>query len=332
MFKNTIYIPGRKSFSSVKCSNCSEFGHSFRNCASPVSINCSNCGEYGHSFKHCPAPVLSYGLLVFRFKNPAWSLESVLCSPSPTLSGLENSGGVEVLMICRRDSLRFVEFIRGKYTIKDTAYIKQLLENMVVAERELLLKLSFPELWNHVWGTSNPRNYRTDFEQSQEKFNELKSSGELAKLIAETEPLWSTPEWGFPKGRRNPNESDISCAIRECMEETGLQRQQLMVFDNVEPLTETFYGDNKVYYSHKYYPALVAPNTDVSLSTTNLHMSREIGDIKWLSIDEAMAKIRPDAQEKREILLRAANIFRSFCPFKNEKYFLRIHPKKQSGE
>ena len=61
-------------------------------------------------------------------------------------------------------------------------------------------------------------------------------------------------------------------------------------------------------------------------------MSREIGDIQWLSIESAMSKIRPDAQEKREILLRAANIFRSFCPFKNEKYFLRIHLKKQSSD
>ena len=311
MFKNTIYMPGRKSFSAV---------------------NCSNCGEYGHSFRQCPAPVLSYGLLVFRFRRPEWSLNSALCSAEPTLSGLEKTGGIEILMICRRDSLRFVEFIRGKYGLRDTAYIKQLLENMVVAERDLLLKYSFAELWNHVWGTSNPRNYRNDFEQSQEKFNELKSSDLLARLIAETEPLWTTPEWGFPKGRRNPNESDIDCAIRECMEETGLTRQQLMVFDSVEPLTETFYGDNKVYYSHKYYPALVDANTEVTLNMTNPHMSREIGDIKWLSVDDAMAKIRPDAQEKREILLRAANIFRSFCPFRNEKYFLRIHSKKHSSD
>lgn len=295
-------------------------------------INCSNCGEYGHSFRQCPAPVLSYGLLVFRFKNPEWSLERRLCMPEPTLSGLEGSGGIEILMICRRDSLRFVEFIRGKYSIRDTAYIKQLLENMIVAERDLLLKLTFPELWNHVWGTSNPRNYRNDFEQSQEKFNELKSSDQLARLVAETEPLWTSPEWGFPKGRRNPNESDIDCAIRECMEETGLRRQQLNVFDSVEPLTETFYGDNKVYYSHKYYPALVAANTEVSLNTMNPHMTREIGDIRWLSIDEAMAKIRPDANEKREILLRAANIIRNFCPFRNEKYFLRIRENKQSTE
>jgi 8-oxo-dGTP pyrophosphatase MutT (NUDIX family) len=250
--------------------------------------------------------------------------------PETTLCGLEDSGGLEILMICRRDSLRFVEFIRGKYSIKDTTYIKQLLENMVVAERDLLLKLSFPELWNHVWGTSNPRNYRNDFEQSQEKFNELKSSDQLARLIAETEPLWTSPEWGFPKGRRNPNESDIDCAIRECIEETGLTRQQLGVFDSVEPLTETFYGDNKVYYSHKYYPAIVATNTEVSMNTMNPHMSREIGDIRWLSIEEAMAKIRPDATEKREILLRAANILRNFCPFRNEKYFLRLRDKKQS--
>jgi NADH pyrophosphatase NudC (nudix superfamily) len=61
-------------------------------------------------------------------------------------------------------------------------------------------------------------------------------------------------------------------------------------------------------------------------------MTREIGDIRWFTVDEAMAKIRPDAQEKREILLRAANIFRNFCPFRNEKYFSRIREKKHSDD
>lgn len=290
--------------------------------------NCSNCGSAGHTFRQCLEPVLSYGLIVFRPKIAGPSLETRLCNKELTADG-----PLQVLMICRKDSLRFVEFIRGKYSLRDETYIKQLLCNMIETERALLATYTFAELWNHVWGTINPRNYRTDFEQSNEKFNELKKSGTLSRLLGETEPLWPTPEWGFPKGRRNINESDLSCAIRECMEETGLERKQLFIFDSVEPFTETFYGDNKVYYSHKYYPALVAANTEVSIGkltdssklssseSVNTHMSREISDICWMDIEDALTIIRPESPEKKEILLRAAGVFRSFCAFRNEKYF-----------
>jgi 8-oxo-dGTP pyrophosphatase MutT (NUDIX family) len=284
---------------------------------------CSNCGVVGHTFRQCHAPVLSYGLIVFRHSNPDWSLEKALCSSSQLLNGTEGAGGLQVLMIQRKDSLRFVEFVRGKYALKDMEYIKQLLTHMTPGERDLLMKSTFPELWNCVWGTMNPRNYRTDFEQSQEKFNELKSSGILASLLEKTEAVCSTPEWGFPKGRRNPYETDIDCAIRECMEETGLKRNQLQIFENMEPLCETFYGDNKVYYSHKYFPALVAPGTEVYMSAMNPHMAREIGNIQWMSIDDALCKIRTENIEKKEILLRASALFRNLCPFRNEKYYAR---------
>lgn len=300
MFKNTFYLSGKKEGNSQTC---------------------NNCGSYGHSFRQCMEPVLSYGLLVFRFTNPSWQLESSLCDAITTLNGAEKAGTLQVLMIQRKDSLRFVEFIRGKYTIKDTAYIKQLLSNMTAAERRLVITKSFPDLWCHVWGTTNPRNHRNDFEQSAAKFAQLSESGDLARLLEETAPLYETPEWGFPKGRRNLNESDLECAIRECMEETGLRRTQLMIFDSVEPLTETFYGDNHVHYCHKYFPALVDATTLPAYNPLNPHMTREIGAIEWLTVDNALVRIRPDNVEKKEILLRASALFKSYVPYKNERHF-----------
>jgi 8-oxo-dGTP pyrophosphatase MutT (NUDIX family) len=35
------------------------------------------------------------------------------------------------------------------------------------------------------------------------------------------------PEWEFPKGRKNKDESDIECALREFEEETGINRDKL---------------------------------------------------------------------------------------------------------
>jgi 8-oxo-dGTP pyrophosphatase MutT (NUDIX family) len=294
------------------------------------SINqqqCTNCGLIGHSCRGCVAPVLSYGLLVFRFANKDWDIAKNLCSPAPTLNGTDMGGKLQVLMIKRKDSLRFVEFVRGKYNVKDIEYIKTIINNITPAERELILTKTFPELWQHVWGTSNPRNYRNDFEQSQIKFNELRAipgaTKTLLEEIVESAPVvWTEPEWGFPKGRRNSTESDLDCAIRETEEETGLLRSQMGIFDSLDPLNETFYGDNKVYYSHKYYLALAKTHVDLQVNKMNPHMSREIGDIRWVDLDDAIGLIRPENVEKREVLLRAITIFRNYCPFMRGRFFL----------
>ena len=50
------------------------------------------------------------------------------------------------------------------------------------------------------------------------------------------------------------------------------------------------------------------------MNMENLHMAREIGAIKWCTLDEATSKIRPDNVEKREILLKAGKIMRNFHP------------------
>ena len=57
---------------------------------------CNNCGKKGHLYKECKLPVTSCGNIVFR-----------LDKDEP-----------EILMIQRKDSLCYIDFIRGKYDIK----------------------------------------------------------------------------------------------------------------------------------------------------------------------------------------------------------------------
>ncbi len=306
----------------------------YKNIISKPSFNthhahspCTNCGQNGHAYKHCLAPVLSYGMLIFRFTNPDWSLATNLCSSLQTLNGTEQGGPLQILMVQRKDSLRFVEFVRGKYSTTDTEYLRQILSNITPEEQDLILRSEFHELWQHVWGSPNPKSYRNDFEQSQIKFNELKGSpgkegkSLLQELIESSKPIWSEPEWGFPKGRRNRFEDDLKCAIRETEEETGLHKHQLNIFENVEPLSETFYGDNKVNYCHKYFLAMANGSCEVRLLDSNPLMVREIRAIKWVPVDEAIELIRPENVEKREILLRAISIFRNLCPFSYGRFF-----------
>jgi predicted NUDIX family NTP pyrophosphohydrolase len=55
-----------------------------------------------------------------------------------------------------------------------------------------------------------------EMEESLEKFNTLKTNN---FFTTELKNDYEEPEWGFPKGRRNPNEKNLKCALREFYEE-----------------------------------------------------------------------------------------------------------------
>jgi 8-oxo-dGTP pyrophosphatase MutT (NUDIX family) len=234
-----------------------------------------------------------------------------LFSNSNTITN--NNDSIQYLLIQRKDSLAFVEFIRGKYNPYDEEYLTRLLKGMTIKEQKDILTKSFDELWYSVWGeSSNVKSHKNDYDNSYKKISIIKDL--LPNLINSNPSKWIEPEWGFPKGRRNPHESDLNCAIREFQEETGLRRQDFTTIQNTYPISETFFGSNQVHYCHKYYIAICNKSVEVEMNMNNPHMAREIGNIQWCSLDEAISKIRPDNVEKREILLKAGKIMRNFHP------------------
>ena len=220
---------------------------------------------------------------------------------------------MQFLMIKRRDSISFLEFMRGKYQPSDEAYVGTLLRNMTMDEQARLLTYSFDELWNKMWGEiSSVRSHKSNYESSEKKYHLLRDR--LPALIETYASVWPEPEWGFPKGRRNLHEQDIQCAIREFQEETGLKRSDFTVITNTLNLSETFYGSNQVHYCHKYYLAVCPPTVDAKWNSSDYYMTREIGDIRWCTLEEAIARIRPDNIEKREIVLKAGKILKNYYP------------------
>lgn len=270
---------------------------------------CTNCGLVGHLFRNCLSPVTSYGIIAVKYSNDAHNAS--LFSKSTIVNNGNDS--IQFLLIQRKDSLAFVEFIRGKYSQLDTEYISKMLQGMTQDEQYRLCTKSFAELWQDLWGESSTvRSHKNDYESSEKRFIQIREY--LPELVRQYPTKWTEPEWGFPKGRRNPYENDMSCAIREFQEETGLKRTDFMVLQNVHSISETFFGSNHVHYCHKYYIAICNPTVEVELNQQNHHMTREIGAIKWCSLDEATSKIRPDNVEKREILLKAGKIMKNFHP------------------
>ena len=149
---------------------------------------CNNCGKQGHLYNNCKIPITSYGVISFR-----------------------NHINYEYLMICRKDSLGYVDFIRGKYPLYNKKYIQNLIDEMTIQEKENILTKNFDELWNKLWCSDNGMQYRVEEKSSKNKFEQIKRGIQLSEtdkydvytLIKNSKTQWETPEWGFPKGRRN---------------------------------------------------------------------------------------------------------------------------------
>lgn len=288
------------------------------------TIFCSNCGEYGHYLKNCLSPVTSFGVILVKLPDGFSQAEELLLNDN-SVSGYEKvMKDLKYLMIQRRDSLGFIEMMRGKYKITDTDYIRYHINTMTRLEHQKILNDDFDELWSKLWGTPKEQslNYRNDKENAKQKLQQLKEGIQdmssntiitLQTLINDITTPWDTPEWGFPKGRRDPREYELQCAFRELYEETGISESDVLYVRNLEPISETFFGSNHIHYCHKYYIMFYNSNKEINYDSTNPFMVQEIGDLGWFSLEECLKKIRPENIEKKEVLLRASSVLRSYC-------------------
>jgi 8-oxo-dGTP pyrophosphatase MutT (NUDIX family) len=251
-------------------------------------IFCNNCGKPGHLYHQCKMPITSIGIIVYR---------------------INHDNNIEYLMIRRKDTLGYIDFMRGKYSVYNKDYIINMLKQMTNQEKENIKNMSFDSLWKCIWGNEHISNqYKSEELTSREKFNLLKK-GILNKnefynmdmLIeySNTFPLWDEPEWGFPKGRRNYQEKDYDCAIREFCEETGFKNNKLKNIQNILPFEEIFTGSNYKSYKHKYY--LNFMNYSDTTNMDNFEKS-EVSKMEWKTYDECILSIRPYNLEKIKLI------------------------------
>ncbi len=233
---------------------------------------CNNCGCYGHIYYHCRRPITSLGIICYRY--------------NPTLK--KN----EYLLVQRKDSLGYVDFLRGKYSENNDYQLRNIIREMTSYEIKQILENSYKTLWDKLW---NKVTEKHDF-KNEEKFLYVKKfKSELFSLSGG----WSEPEWGFPKGRRSFKEKDIECALREFEEETGYSRTKVCLIKNLNSFEEIFTGSNLKSYKHKYFLAKIP--YEYSLNDKNFQKS-EIGNMIWCDLEVAIEKIRPYNIEKIELL------------------------------
>jgi 8-oxo-dGTP pyrophosphatase MutT (NUDIX family) len=123
----------------------------------------------------------------------------------------------------------------------------------------------------------------------------------LHSLVEDSEQYgrWDEAEWGFPKGRRNFQEKDFDCAVREFCEETGFKSEDLIPVQNIFPYEEIFTGSNYKSYKHKYF--LMYMDFENTLEMGNYERA-EVSKIDWYSFEECMSLMRDYNLEKKKLL------------------------------
>lgn len=248
-------------------------------------ILCRNCSIYGHIYKNCPHPIMSFGLICYKIEH----------------------NEIKYLMLQRKDSLSFMEFIRGKYDINDYNYIKILLSNMTINERNMLNKNIFDDIWNYLWCQNNIK-ITKEYLESKQKFEFICTTLFFKNYIKSISGIFNEQEWGFPKGRRKIRENDLDCAIREFYEETRINKEDINVHEFIEPFEEIFFGTNSVLYKHSYYICkLKNNNIPYFIDPKCIEQIREVRALKWFNYNEVISHIKKYNIERIELFKNVNN-------------------------
>ena len=257
---------------------------------------CYNCYNSQHIAKHCPFPVISYG---------------IVCYESETL---------KYLMVERKHSFAFVEFLMGKYYIGDIKYIQKLFNRMTLFERCCIAKYEFKTLWQKLWNHNGytKKSLQREFWKASIKFYTLKTgvmwqptkqSLRLQSFIDNCDENYKTPEWYFPKGKRvNKFEKPEECAIREFKEETNISHIDIEVINNANLFEEEHIAENGKLYKVYFFVAKYTGNSDTGSDSSHkqnrdfLQQHSEIGNIDWCTYTECVNKFRPYESEKLQLL------------------------------
>lgn len=219
-------------------------------------------------------PITSYGILLFYIDadNKIW-----------------------YLLAQRRDTIEYADFLRGRYSYPNLSTYFGL---MTQDERKRLKNHTFDELWEDLWINHDNRFYRDIRPKARAKYETHKQL--MLNMLDNTESIITEPGWGFPKGKKNFNETEIRCSIREFEEETRMSLDYLNLI-NLPPSIEVFKGSNGKMYSTVYYIAQVDHKIPIhKIATTGLRtetVSEEISNLRWCMLDDAVKLIPPWRQK-----------------------------------
>ena len=244
---------------------------------------CRNCGKLNHHIKNCFEPKTSFGVILYKYIDRT----------------------LNILLIRRRNTIGFVQFIRGQYKVEKIDYIQKLFNVMSDHEISLLSNHHFLSLWRYLWNLSPNADFTPgyDYRISLKKFNallDLSVDGSLNSFIHSRHCNFAEQEWGFPKGRKNRLENNSETAIREFTEETGIPNTQIKVVN--KKFTEHYISYDDIEYKNVYFLAKYIGDDRVFEVSSQKEQISEVSAIKFFPIKDAITTVREYSKKKREVI------------------------------
>jgi len=310
--------------------------------------NCLNCGKIGHEQRNCRDPITSWGIiLVHSMFNDNIRHKYIDIKKYEKFDGikiykkeemnfisdvLEN---IKFLLVRRKHSLGYCEFIRGKYVAKNINGIMALFNQMTPNEIKNIKNSScdFANLWKTFWNLDDNIIFtnKKEYIDSKSKFESLKDKidveFDLDFYLSNANPSYDNPEWGFPKGKKMKGENDLTCALREFYEETGITEDKINIINSMKPIVEELIGTNGVSYRHIYFLAELKNNTQIYDNENNkiinndelIEKNSEIGGMEFFSYNSALNTIRDYHYGKLNIVKCLTNYYFEIYKSNNTK-------------
>ena len=128
----------------------------------------------------------------------------------------------EFLMVKRRTSYAFTNFVLGRYSLKNEnkntvlSKVRELLSEMTVEEKSLIIYCNFDILYYTAFAISkidiNDKKMMAFYDKCKQKFELYFNTQILKNLCVGTSSISHT--WDFPKGKPGEEESTLESAIR----------------------------------------------------------------------------------------------------------------------
>ena len=243
------------------------------------------------------------------------SIGLVLCRKNP------DTRVPEVLMIEQRVTYGFSEFTFGKYRACDSDHLRRMFNSMTVNEKCLIMSKDFDKMWYHIWlrlpnshsfiqvcNTGQRASLDKFYITCRVKYNRMvDSDGGIRIRNLVNQSTSTSPGWGFPKGRRNINETEIDCAIREVKEETNIASPSYKILYHTPPFTTMYVTERpnvKTTYKSRYYTAALTSPIHIGVDFSNAEQIAEVSQMRWISMFEL--KSMTLQQKKLDFIARYA--------------------------
>lgn len=307
---------------------------------------CNNCGLPSHMAKKCNQPILSYGLIILKIKN-TWLnkfnndlIKYFFIDKYSNINTDKNNKfkyikiddyldknymankkkddfkvyydevikNIDFCMIRRKYTVNYIQLLRGQYHELEIDKLIVLLSRLTDEELNKIKTKNFDELWNDLWiSTIKNNKIQNEYLIAKDRFEFVKKY--LNNILNKIKNSYNNPEWEFPKGRRNDNENNIDCALREFEEETGISKDNITILDKINPIIENINGLNDKKYKITYYIGILNNDVDLKMDENNIYHKIEIGDIRFLNYYETNKFIREFHEEKLSIVNSIINFF-----------------------